>query len=74
MTTLNLAKKNQKYRIVGYVGQLDGVSRRLLELGFTEGEQVKVISTSLQKKVFLIEIRGYILSVQTSLLQRIEVK
>ncbi len=74
MTTLNLAKKNQRYQIVGFVGQVDGVLRRFFELGFTVGERVRVVATSLQKKVFLVEIRGYVLSVRANLLSKVQVE
>lgn len=73
MTTLNQAKKMKLYKIVGFSSENDAVLRRFMELGFTIGEKVKIVSTSLQKKVFLIELRGYLLSVRAGLLSRIEV-
>lgn len=73
MTTLNQAKKMKLYKIVGFSSENDAVLRRFLELGFTVGEKVKIVATSLQKKVFLIELRGYLLSVRAGLLGRIEV-
>jgi len=73
MTTLNQAKKMKLYKIVGFSSENDAVLRRFMELGFTVGEKVKIVSTSLQKKVFLIELRGYLLSVRAGLLSRIEV-
>ncbi len=48
--------------------------RRFFELGLTVGEKVKIVATSLQKKVFLLEIRGYLLSVRASLLAKVVVK
>lgn len=69
--TLSECKKNQFYTISGFQGQMDGVLRRFLELGFAVGQRVKIVSTSLQKKVFLIEIRGYVLSVRAELLKKI---
>lgn len=71
MITLNKAKKMKNYKIVGFSKNYDNVLRRFMELGFTVGEKVKIVSTSLQKKVFLIEIRGYLLSVRASLLDRV---
>ncbi len=71
---MNLAKKNKTYVVCGFCGKLDGVQRRFLELGFAVGQKVKVVATSLAKKVFLIELRGYVLSVRASLLERILVK
>ena len=73
MKTLDKAEKNKIYKITGFCGEKDKVYRRFLELGFSLGQRVKVLEKSLQKKVFLIEIRGYVLSVRTSLLQKIEV-
>ena len=71
--TLNECKKNRVYKISGFVGEVDGVLRRFLELGFGLGQRVKIVSTSLQKKVFLIEVRGYVLSVRASLLSKVTV-
>lgn len=74
MLTLKDAKKMQIYEIVGFKENSDSILRRFMELGFTVGQKLKIISTSLQKKVFLIEIRGYLLSVRASLLDGIFVK
>lgn len=73
MKTLDKAEKNKVYKITGFCGEKDKVYRRFLELGFSLGQRVKVLEKSFQKKVFLIEVRGYILSVRASLLQKIEV-
>ena len=72
--TLDLAERNKSLKIVGCVGAADGVTRRLLELGFTAGQRVKILATSIQKKVFLVEVRGYVLSVRASLLCRVQVE
>ena len=74
MKTLDKAKRQKLYKIVGFSGENDAVLRRFLELGFLVGEKVKVVSTSLAKKVFLIEIRGYLVSIRANLLSRIEVQ
>ncbi len=74
MVTLDKAKVNKIYKIINFCGENDAILRRFLELGFSVGEKVKVLSTSLQKKVFLIEIRGYLLSVRASLLNKVEVE
>jgi len=74
MKTLDKAKKNETLKIVGFAGEEDRVFRRFLELGFSRGEKVKVIYSSLANKVFLIEIRGYVLSVRRSLLERVIVE
>ena len=74
MKTLNLAALNVQYEIVGFLDAQDKHLRRFFELGFCVGEKVKVISKSLMGKVFLIEIRGYLLSVRKNLLEKIEVR
>ncbi|MBQ8908826.1 MAG: ferrous iron transport protein A [Clostridia bacterium] len=43
------------------------IKRRLLELGFTCGQAVKIIRKSLFGQTYLIEIRGYLLSIRKSL-------
>lgn len=73
MITLDIAKQNKTYLIVGFNSN-DSLLRRFLELGFTVGQKVKVVSSSLLKKVFLVEIRGYLLSVRRELLNRIIVE
>lgn len=73
METLDKAKINKMYKICGFLGDCDGVLRRFFELGFSVGEHVRVVSKSLQKKVFLIEIRGYLLSVRAVLLKKVQV-
>ena len=72
--TLADALVGKKYEICGFDGQADKVLLRFFELGFLRGEEVRVVATSLQKKVFLIEIRGYVLSVRKSLLSKVQVK
>lgn len=74
MKTLDKAKKNERFKIVGFVGQEDRVFRRFLELGFSRGETVKILNCSLANKVVLIEIRGYVLSVRRNLLERVVVE
>jgi len=74
MKTLDKVELNKVYKIKCFDGELDGVLRRFLELGFSRGEKIKIVSTSLQKKVFLVEIRGYLLSVRTELLKKVVVE
>ena len=74
MMTLDKAKRGKNYQILGFTGGDSAILRRFFELGFIAGEHVKIVSTSLQKKVFLIEIRGYLLSVRTNLLSCVQVK
>ncbi len=74
MKTLDKAKKNESLKIVDFVGEPDRILRRFLELGFARGEKVKIVALSLARKVALIEIRGYILSVRRKLLERVVVE
>lgn len=73
MKTLSEVKVGQWLKIVGFAGEGDGVQRRFLELGFVPGESVRVVAKSLQKKVLLVEVKGYLLSVRTDLLQKVQV-
>ena len=74
MKTLDKMKKGETCKIVGFNGHFDRILRRFLELGLSRGQKVKIVSTSLQNKVVLIEIRGYILSVRRNLLDRVVVE
>ena len=47
---------------------------RLLELGFTQGQKVKIVRLSLAKNTFLVEIRGYLLSLRRSVAEIVRVK
>lgn len=74
MKTLDKAKKGERLKVVDFVGQEDRVFRRFVELGFSKGEFVKILHSSLANKVVLIEIRGYVLSVRRGLLERVVVQ
>ena len=54
----------QYQTIVGLSCGSEKIKRRLLELGFTRGEKVRVVRKSLLGKVRLVEIRGYTLSLR----------
>ena len=73
MDVLFEGEVGKRYKIVEVLKSNDAISRRLLELGFVGGQVVKVIAKSLQKKVFLVEIRGYVLSVRAEILKRVRV-
>ena len=73
MLTLDKIKKNEVCKVVGICGECDAVSRRFLELGITKNIKIKVLAHSLLKKVSLLQVRGYVLSVRTSLLSKVEV-
>ena len=75
MTSLNKVKAQKWCKIVKISQkENDAVYRRFLELGFAGGEKVKIVSKSLLNKVFLLEIRGYLLSVRANLLEIVEVE
>lgn len=74
MKTLDKVRKNEICKILDFVGEPDRILRRFLELGFSRGERVKVLAYSMQNKVALIELRGYVLSVRSSLLGRVIVE
>lgn len=46
---------------------LPSVRRRLFDLGFTNGQTIQKIQTSLLGKVVLVQIRGYLLSIRSSI-------
>ena len=64
--------KNLEQARVGNFEKVQGVAplapikikRRLLELGFTKGQSVKVVRKSLIGKTFLVELRGYTLTLR----------
>ena len=74
MLTLDKLKKHESGKIVGFCGPIDGVLRRFFELGLTNGEKVRVVASSLAKQVFLLEVRGYLLSVRACLLAKVQVE
>ena len=65
-------KVNKIYRVVGVNGQ-GKETRRLLELGIIAGQPIKILNKSSLKKVYLVEIRGYLLSVKASILKLVQV-
>ena len=72
MMSLCDGKVNKTYRVVGVNGQ-GKETRRLLELGIIAGQPIKIMNKSSLKKVFLVEIRGYLLSVRASILKLVQV-
>lgn len=43
------------------------IKRRMLELGLTNGQKVRIARKSILNKVLLIEIRGYMLSIRKNI-------
>ena len=75
MQNLSNAKTNVIYVIDGFSDGLPvKIYRRLCDLGLSKGEKVRVESRSLLKKAILIEIRGYMLSLKSSIAAFVRVK
>ena len=53
---------------------LPNIKRRMLELGLTTGQKVRVARKSILNKVLLIEIRGYMLSIRKNIADHILVE
>ena len=73
MRSLKEGKVNKSYRIVEVKGE-EKVVRRLFELGLFSGQKLYILNKSPLKKVFLVEIRGYVLSIKSTLLSGIMVE
>ena len=75
MENLTSAKIN-KFYIIDNISLLSSlkVKRRLLELGFTKGQKIKLLRKSLLGKAFLIEIRGYTLTLKKQIAALVEIK
>lgn len=67
MHSLKEGKVNKNYKIVEVKGE-EKVVRRFYELGIFSGQKIIILNKSPLKKVFLVEIRGYVLSIKSSLL------
>ena len=72
MMSLCDGKVNKTYRVVGVNGK-GKETRRILELGIIAGQPIKILNKSSLKKVYLVEIRGYLLSVKASILKLVQV-
>ncbi len=74
MKNLGQAEKGRFFEICGISKSASiKIKRRLLELGLTEGQKVRVCRRSLLGKVLLIEIRGYTLSLRRDIAGFVEV-
>lgn len=73
MISLKYGVVGRKYKILS-VGGEEKVARRFLELGIIAGQVVTILNISPLKKVFLVEIRGYVLSVRSALLVDVAVQ
>ncbi len=75
MEILEKAKNGVFYTIESYSKNAPlALKRRILELGLTPGQKVRIVRKSLLGKAYLIEVRGYTLSMRKSLLSYINVE
>lgn len=72
MPTLAEISPGHSATIVSILGD-DSISMRLMEMGITDGESVKVIGRAPMGDPIEIAVRGYRLSLRTAEAQRIEV-
>ncbi len=75
MLKLNECKENKLYTIL-YVDESlsNKIKRRLYDLGFLTGTNIKILRESLLKKAYLVEIRGYTLCIRNTIAKSIIVK
>lgn len=73
----NLLQVDEKkyFTIVGFDKNIVlKVKRRLLELGFTKGQKIKIVNKSLLKMSYLIELRSVLLTLRYDILKYILVE
>ena len=71
---MNLCLKNQEYVVSKIDCTQTAVARRLSELGFYQGVNVKVVCFSALKKTLLVQLQGYTLSLRSSVAEIVKVK
>ena len=74
MKTMRLDKLNKNQ--IGIICVIDGdvfIKRRLLELGFVNGTEVKVLSVSPLKNTYLLRLKDYCLALRKNSLELISV-
>lgn len=72
---LSECKKNKHYSIVKIdVSLSEKLRRRLYDLGFLAGQKIRVVNKSLLKKAYMIEIRGYTLSLRNTIVNAVMVE
>ena len=69
---LNELNKNQSGIICGIQGDVF-IKRRLLELGFVNGAEVKVLSVSPLKNTYLLSLQDYVLALRKNSLELVSV-
>lgn len=72
---LSECKENKYYSIIKIDSLLpEKLRRRLYDLGFLAGQKIRVVNKSLLKKAYMIEIRGYTLSLRNTIVNAIKVE
>ncbi len=75
MKNLMQCKFGRSYIISGFdESQPFKIRRRLCELGFTQGQEVRLVRKSLLGKAYLVELRGYTLSVRSTVAKAVIVE
>lgn len=65
-------KMGKTYKIIGIDEALaPKLKRRLFDLGLLSGHSIKVVRKSLLSKAYLIEVRGYTLSLRNTIVRAI---
>lgn len=73
--TLSTCEINKSVKIVGFSnGLFENYKKRLFQLGFFSGNKLKVCKKSVFKKVLLVEINSYLLSLRNDIAQFVEVE
>ena len=67
---LSEIKVGKHVKIADVLGDIH-IRRRLYELGFLEGEELKILSVSPLKNSFLVSIKGYCLALRKSILSNV---
>ncbi len=75
MQRLSECKEQKFYSIIKIDNvQSEKIRRRLYDLGFLSGQRIRVVYKSLLKKAYMIEIRGYTLSLRNTIVNAIMVE
>ena len=71
--TLCDLKENESAKILDLEGENFAIERRLFELGFLPGREIKILEKSFSKKTILIEIENYTIALRCSVANYIKV-
>jgi len=75
MKSLFECRFNRSYILAGFDDTMPfKTKRRLCELGFTNGQEIKMVRKSLLGKAYLLELRGYTLSLRSDIVKAVLVK